>query len=441
MPKKIKTRKGKDGYSYPYTSPDIVIDENGKSTTTKFEELDSQIKDIANKKIYQFDCVETMKAYNLKENEVCETLGFYKNSNLGGAKYIIQKKNTQNIDGYSNILLNNGNVASLSDINSVNVYQFGAKGDGITDDTNSIQSALNIAKDVYLLEGIFSITNLTINKYNNFIGSGVEKFTEAPKVGTEFVFKNYLKCIGKTNDPAIINNGTIKDVNIIGNSNNEFVIKNEDANLINISIHKGQTALKQLGNHMHTVKNINISWTDLDGIFFECADSTFYNIQIIRCGRDGISGSLSASSIVQGKIEYCYENCINTNYFTQVNITDMIIDTAVKYLLYNSNVIDKVCFSSCIFIGGNLNNDASYDSQIYLRKYGGGAFFNGCRFVKITAGKKEDDVTNLKYCIDCDMTGQPNTFYNCCGYTANFTSFFKVERDSFKTSLVFSINN
>ena len=49
MSDKMKVRDGKDGYSYPYTSPDLVIDKNGKSNTTKFEELDSQFKDIANK--------------------------------------------------------------------------------------------------------------------------------------------------------------------------------------------------------------------------------------------------------------------------------------------------------------------------------------------------------------------------------------------------------
>ena len=48
MAKKMKTRKGKDGFDYPYTSPDIVIDENGKSATKKFEELSMQYKDIAN---------------------------------------------------------------------------------------------------------------------------------------------------------------------------------------------------------------------------------------------------------------------------------------------------------------------------------------------------------------------------------------------------------
>ena len=47
MSDKMKVRDGEDGYSYPYTSPDLVVDKNGKSNTTKFEELDAQFKDIA----------------------------------------------------------------------------------------------------------------------------------------------------------------------------------------------------------------------------------------------------------------------------------------------------------------------------------------------------------------------------------------------------------
>ena len=30
MAKQIKTRRGKDGFSYPYTSPDLVIDNTMK---------------------------------------------------------------------------------------------------------------------------------------------------------------------------------------------------------------------------------------------------------------------------------------------------------------------------------------------------------------------------------------------------------------------------
>lgn len=51
MSDKIKVRDGKDGYSYPYTSPDLVIDKDGKSNTTKFNEIDSQFKDIVKKTI------------------------------------------------------------------------------------------------------------------------------------------------------------------------------------------------------------------------------------------------------------------------------------------------------------------------------------------------------------------------------------------------------
>lgn len=49
MSDKMRVRDGNDGYSYPYTSPDLVVDEKGKSNTKKFEEIDSQFKDIANR--------------------------------------------------------------------------------------------------------------------------------------------------------------------------------------------------------------------------------------------------------------------------------------------------------------------------------------------------------------------------------------------------------
>ena len=51
MSKSIKTRKGNDGFNYPYTSPDLVIDKNGKSAATKFSEINTQIKNIAHLKL------------------------------------------------------------------------------------------------------------------------------------------------------------------------------------------------------------------------------------------------------------------------------------------------------------------------------------------------------------------------------------------------------
>lgn len=51
MSDKMKVRQGNDEYCYPYTSPDLVIDKNGKSNAKKFEEIDSQFKDIVNENI------------------------------------------------------------------------------------------------------------------------------------------------------------------------------------------------------------------------------------------------------------------------------------------------------------------------------------------------------------------------------------------------------
>lgn len=48
MSDKMKVRQGEDGYVYPYTSPDLVVDKNGKSNTSKFNEIDAQFKNIAN---------------------------------------------------------------------------------------------------------------------------------------------------------------------------------------------------------------------------------------------------------------------------------------------------------------------------------------------------------------------------------------------------------
>lgn len=48
---KMRVRQGEDGYSYPYTSPDLVVDKTGKSTTTKFTELENKIEKVGSTSI------------------------------------------------------------------------------------------------------------------------------------------------------------------------------------------------------------------------------------------------------------------------------------------------------------------------------------------------------------------------------------------------------
>ena len=55
----------------------------------------------------------------------------------------------------------------------VSVKDFGATGDGTTDDTNAIQAALNASKYVYVPEGVYKITTIQLKQERSFLfGSG-----------------------------------------------------------------------------------------------------------------------------------------------------------------------------------------------------------------------------------------------------------------------------
>ena len=94
----------------------------------KLEECSSQLDTITNingKKIYQFSNVKSMKTYNLKVNEVCETLGYYSTNDGGGCKYLVETQSK----GLGSVLLTNGLYANIIFDNDkrVNVLTLGVK--------------------------------------------------------------------------------------------------------------------------------------------------------------------------------------------------------------------------------------------------------------------------------------------------------------------------
>ncbi len=123
-----------------------------------------------------FSSVKEMKeTKELKEGDVCQTLGYYKMNDGGEAFYIITSDNEIMDDGGSVHNVLNGLKAKIIIKNdSVNVKQFGAKADGIYDDSEHIQNAINYMSSkssfsdysksnmVLLNAGIYKITK-TIN--------------------------------------------------------------------------------------------------------------------------------------------------------------------------------------------------------------------------------------------------------------------------------------
>ena len=84
--------------------------------------------------------VAQMKLASLKEGQFVETGGYYTKGGAGQAKYLIVAP--QAADGYGDHTLANGTVAVLQVGGKASVQQFGAVGDGVTDDQPAIQAAI-----------------------------------------------------------------------------------------------------------------------------------------------------------------------------------------------------------------------------------------------------------------------------------------------------------
>lgn len=127
--------------------------------------------------IFGFDNVSSMQnATNLINGSFAKTLGYYSKNDGGNGLYKIRTiTNDDVIDGGKIIAMTNQDlVAELIINDTINIKQYGAKGDGTTDDTTAIQNAVNNFKNVFIPDGTFYITNdIDVNNYPTCIyGNG-----------------------------------------------------------------------------------------------------------------------------------------------------------------------------------------------------------------------------------------------------------------------------
>ena len=114
--------------------------------------------------LFTYDTVADMKlATNFVNGSYAKTLGFHTRTDKGGAIYKIRTKTgADTADEMTLIdLSDNTLIAELVISNEMNVKQFGAKGDGSTDDTSSIQTAITESEILNVPSGIYMVDSLT----------------------------------------------------------------------------------------------------------------------------------------------------------------------------------------------------------------------------------------------------------------------------------------
>lgn len=163
-----------DSYGIIATGPNVLSDNVIEGMETSYstdeetvwndsdnEEEGSITKENAAK---IFNNVQEMKSYNnaggeLKEGVYVRTKGYYINGDGGGALYQISENFSKTADERKVIELNNGfRAIMIIENNTINVKQYGAKGDGTVDDRDAVYAAITSgAKTVVFKKGEYKI--------------------------------------------------------------------------------------------------------------------------------------------------------------------------------------------------------------------------------------------------------------------------------------------
>lgn len=285
------------------------------------------------KAIFGFDNVASMKeATNLIDGSYAETLGYYSKNDGGKALYKVRQiTNDDVVDEMLIIALYDDNlIAELIAKDEVNVRQLGAKGDGISNDTNYLQTAIDNFKIIDL-----GVGNYLVNSQLNIDNDGRHI------KGSDIVGLSSIQGKGKTN---ILVNHSGKGIYV----NNSYGQNFEGCYFEGFSIIASGDAVSSasaIGLHIHnwnhcTLKNLGI-----------------YNFQ----GNVGVEFS--------GSGQY--------SYVTDCKFADS------KYCIYIPDSYPGLHITHCMFDGnrnGSDNNQNPRAGAYCIYTNGGGEIIDSCRF-------------------------------------------------------------
>lgn len=186
---------------------------------------------IKEQTVFHFLNVAAMKSNNnLKDGMIVKTLGYYSVNDGGGANYLIRTKTSDDIENNGSIhFIDSDLVAELivDNNNNINVKQFGAKGNGITNDALAIKNAVGSSYNVYFPDGEYVIENDFVNitkNYQQIRFGGMAKLV-GKNISNEYfigVSGQYNKLYNLSIEVDSNSNCDVLKVGITGNSSDGF---------------------------------------------------------------------------------------------------------------------------------------------------------------------------------------------------------------------------
>lgn len=336
---------------------------------------------------------------------------------------------------------------------TVSVKDFGAVGDGVTDDTNAINAALLTGGQIYMPAGTYLISSpIKVSNYTSLVGE--DRFTTIIKL------KNSSNC--NLIEPLDITNGGIGcgiyNLSFDGNQNNNtkggvyllgasyptvsrgptWIAENITVSYCReVDFASGfKPAVYVGGNQWSILSNIDIVNNDYAqaGLWAACADSQFNGVYV---GTNGTSrGSASYGLYITSG-----GNFFNTCYFGGTQLNAQVYLNSASSNTFNNCIVDNAGTDGVWlatgsiqnkFIGGQIGNSSfSYGGTYYSilsDTNTGNNLFSGVTIYSqystayaTNAYKESTGTTGGNYLVGCQFLGTWTSGID--GRTANSTSY------------------
>ena len=311
--------------------------------------------------IWGFDTVADMKnATNLINGSFAKTLGYYNKNDGGGATYKIRTiTNSDNPNDANIIALNDETLIAelIYDNNGIiNVLQWGAKKDGVTDNTSIFNKVIDYAnsnnKNIYIPKGDYVIENdlhtitSSISIYGDVAGSGNNELKSI--ITDKRTSDNYL-----FDFPQMTRQGGI--IKYLSFRNMSNLYRNKCIRLLNAMTYQGiidSCNFYQYGNALYLDNTHGL---------------TIDKCSFVKCGSDKVNASKDEFAIyIYRSVDLSLSNIMvdHTRYQLYIEDASYVYVTNSHFEVSNLNIVNgkssiycetgnygHVSFTNCSFIG------------------------------------------------------------------------------------------